>query len=69
MAKRTQSAGLSRLAHLIERLKTDARLARDAAEAEKMLDVRALLDGMTRSLRACSEKVTERKKEASPETR
>jgi hypothetical protein len=57
MAGAKQTPGRARLSHLIERLKTDARLARDAAEAEGMLDVRALIDGVARSLQAASGKV------------
>ena len=52
--------GLARVVHLIARLKTDMRLARDATVAEGLADVRALLDGIGRNLRACAEKAAER---------
>lgn len=59
MADRSRrELGDTGLAHLLERLKTDANLARDVAASEGLLDVRALLDGLRSSLRAASAKLT-----------
>jgi hypothetical protein len=68
MAGMKQTPGRARLSHLIERLKTDARLARDAAEAEGLLDVRALIDGVARSLQAAAGKVEAHTKGARAES-
>jgi hypothetical protein len=57
MGERRQSPGLARLSHLIERLKTDARLASDAVRAEGRGDVAALLESVKRNLSAAASKV------------